>query len=374
MVASAYRLEGGYEEIKRLCYAGLDEFTLIQHTIDRLQRVVPFVSYCVHVDDPLSGLMTRVVVDQVMTEKQHRLYMEQIYFDEDYYFIRGMVRARATVQLLSDLTCGKLERAARYRVINGPLGLEHELISVCLTGRELWGGMCLIREKGRPDFDEPEAQFVRQIAPHIGAGLKMASLRTQGPAPDDTAAGVLILDERARVIRHTDVAERWMREMPDFGPRWKEGYGLPTPVWMVVGALRRALAPQTEAERNQVPRIIAQTRSGQWLTFHGSQTFSDGGQRSETTVIVEPSRPRELAWLRGAAYGLSERERAVVELVVQGASTKQIARELHVSEYTVQEHLSNVFDKVGVRGRQALVRRPFFDQLAPGLTASLGDR
>ncbi len=85
-------------------------------------------------------------------------------------------------------------------------------------------------------------------------------------------------------------------------------------------------------------------------------------------VIIEPSRPQELAWLRVSAYGLSERERAVVDLVVQGASTKEISQTLYISEYTVQEHLSNVFDKVGVRGRRALHKRLFFDQLNPGLT------
>ena len=82
-------------------------------------------------------------------------------------------------------------------------------------------------------------------------------------------------------------------------------------------------------------------------------------------VIVEPSRPQELAWLRVSAYGLSEREREVVDLVVQGASTEEISQALYISKHTVQEHLSNAFDKVGVRGRRALVKRLFFDNLYP---------
>jgi DNA-binding CsgD family transcriptional regulator len=64
---------------------------------------------------------------------------------------------------------------------------------------------------------------------------------------------------------------------------------------------------------------------------------------------------------------LSEREREIVDLVVQGASTKEISRALYISEYTVQEHLSNAFDKVRVRGRHALIRRLFFDNLYPTL-------
>jgi DNA-binding NarL/FixJ family response regulator len=97
------------------------------------------------------------------------------------------------------------------------------------------------------------------------------------------------------------------------------------------------------------------------------RTLADEGRQGETVVIIEPSQPRELAWLRASAYGLSERERAVMDCVAQGASTKEIAGALCISEYTVQEHLSHIFDKVGVRGRQALVQRLFFDHLAPGM-------
>ena len=62
----------------------------------------------------------------------------------------------------------------------------------------------------------------------------------------------------------------------------------------------------------------------------------------------------------------AERTRgAVVDLVVRGASTREISGALHISEYTVQERLSNAFDKVGVRGRRALVKRLFFDNLSP---------
>jgi DNA-binding CsgD family transcriptional regulator len=136
---------------------------------------------------------------------------------------------------------------------------------------------------------------------------------------------------------------------------------------MVVGALRKALKPETDRDLGGVPSVRVPTRSGRWLTFHSARTEPRDGRGGETMVVVEPSRPQELAWLRASAYGLSPRERAVVDLVAQGASTKEISLALHISEYTVQDHLSNAFDKVGVRGRHALVKRLFFDNLYPTL-------
>ena len=104
--------------------------------------------------------------------------------------------------------------------------------------------------------------------------------------------------------------------------------GLPAAVWTVVSALRRTLKPETERDRSSsVLRLRVRSRSGQWLTF------------------------------------LSPREREVVDLVARAASTREISQTLFISEYTVQEPLSNVFEKVGVRSRRELVKRFYFDAM-----------
>ncbi|MBK7725523.1 MAG: helix-turn-helix transcriptional regulator [Dehalococcoidia bacterium] len=48
---------------------------------------------------------------------------------------------------------------------------------------------------------------------------------------------------------------------------------------------------------------------------------------------------------------LSPREAAVLELLVQGATNKEIARALVISPRTVERHLANVYGRIGARGR-----------------------
>jgi len=52
---------------------------------------------------------------------------------------------------------------------------------------------------------------------------------------------------------------------------------------------------------------------------------------------------------------LTQREREIVRLIVEGASNKEVASSLNISERTVKGHLSNVFQKLGVADRLKLV-------------------
>jgi DNA-binding NarL/FixJ family response regulator len=57
------------------------------------------------------------------------------------------------------------------------------------------------------------------------------------------------------------------------------------------------------------------------------------------------------------AMGLSERERAVLELMSSGATNPEIGETLHISRHTVKEHCSAVYRKLGVRNRTEAVQR-----------------
>ena len=59
---------------------------------------------------------------------------------------------------------------------------------------------------------------------------------------------------------------------------------------------------------------------------------------------------------RAAGGRLSEREQRIAELVAQGHSNKQVAGAVFLSEKTVQNTLTRVYAKLGVRSRTQLTR------------------
>lgn len=52
---------------------------------------------------------------------------------------------------------------------------------------------------------------------------------------------------------------------------------------------------------------------------------------------------------------LTNREREVFELLVQDKTTREIAEQLFISEKTVRNHISNVMQKLNVKGRSQAV-------------------
>jgi DNA-binding CsgD family transcriptional regulator len=189
-------------------------------------------------------------------------------------------------------------------------------------------------------------------------GAAGAAGAVAGAAAGDDEPGLLVLAPDDSVATANRAAERWLDELGGDRPQ------LPVAVSSVAERARRqARGP---GGRGRGARAGVRTEGGRWVVVRGS--LLGEGPAAPVAVLVEPARPRELGPLLADAYGLTERERRVTELVAGGCSTRQIADRLHLSAYTVQDHLKSIFGKSGTASRGELVARVFFDHHVPGLT------
>ncbi|GAB3025304.1 hypothetical protein GCM10027051_32510 [Niabella terrae] len=61
--------------------------------------------------------------------------------------------------------------------------------------------------------------------------------------------------------------------------------------------------------------------------------------------------------LKAEEFKLTNREREIVVLIAKGYTYEQVAKELFISERTVGKHMQNIFTKVGVNNKVALLNK-----------------
>jgi DNA-binding CsgD family transcriptional regulator len=354
-------------KLNRLAHAGLDSFAYRERAIGDLRATLPFDAAAWWTTDPATALFTSCVFqpsppDHAICAGVHGNELG----DTDYNKFRVLARRTAKAGVLSVATGGQLERSDRYRHILAPLHYEHELRLALSDDSALWGGIALLREPGAPDFTPAEARHVASLGRFLTEGLRIGI--ALGAAQVDctpNGPGMLTVDEDLQILTMTPNAERWLDELtdgfpclPKVGSSW-----LPEVVRSVIARARQLHGSDTIEDR--MPRARVRGSSGRWLAVYASRLRKASPGPADTAVIIEEARPSEIAPLIMHAYGLSPREARVTSLVLQGLSTKEIAAEIHLSPYTVQDHLKEIFAKAGVRSRRELAATIFGQYHSP---------
>ena len=349
------------DDIARLSHRGLGirEFSLA--AARALRRRVPHDGVCVLTLDPATLLPTGEVLENGLPPEVTPRLTEIELREPDFNKFRQLARASQPAAGLSQATERELSRSTRYRELKQPNGFADELRAVLADDTGGWGAITLLREEGRDHFEAADARFLAELSPLLAEGIRRAVVLTALTADDghehEHEAGLVLLGG-AGAVESANPAARVL--LDELGADLESEAGLPVAVRAVASRARSG------AVENGMARARVRTRTGRWLLVRGSVLGE--GPAARTAVIIEPARLPELAPLIADAHGLTDRERAVTQRVAQGLSTQEIADALHLSPYTVQDHLKAVFEKMDVSSRGELVARLFFDHYVPRLT------
>ncbi len=338
---------------------------LCQRVHDAIAPLVPADRWCGFAVDPATLLPTNGYHDEGIAAEHLQRLLEIEHGVADWNQLPALARSASGVATLHEATAGDPAVSTRWRDVLEPAGLPHELRAAIRErrgdGSRTWGALVLLRASDDAGFTGDDTGAVARLAPGIAAGLRRVLVRQHLDHADDAReAGIIVLGGDPLEIRHaTPAARAWLAQLDEGGEST-----VPTCVLSAVHACRSSAPPAA---------IRARTRSGRWVTITAERMDHPGGNRRdrEFGVVVQPSRPSEVAAIIGAAHRLTRRESDVVTLVAAGRSNQEVARALGVSAHTVGDHLKNIFAKLGVATRGEMTSKLYHDHYLPRELAGL---
>ncbi|WP_336921048.1 response regulator transcription factor [Aquipuribacter sp. SD81] len=349
-------------DVDVLARAGLDLETFLGEALDSFSRAVPFVAACVASVDPATLLLTgtwKFGDLRGRDDHDHEWGLRE-YGTEDATSFRDLARRPDPAVAVGLVR--RDEQAATRRVedfMRPHYGYTDELRVVAKDRGQAWGGIALFRDPESGRFDEDDVATMDALSSSLCLGIRTGLLLSAGEETTSVASGpaVIIVGPDGQVKQFSaGAAERVSQLLGVISTPEADGM-----ITSLVGAARR----YARGEVDLPPRARVRSRTGMWHVLHASPMYGSGGLVGDVVVTIDDARPPDVVPLVVAAYDLTPRERDVTQLVLQGLDTKEIATSLHLSAWTVQDHLKSVFDKAGVRSRRELIARVYFDRYVP---------
>jgi DNA-binding CsgD family transcriptional regulator len=171
----------------------------------------------------------------------------------------------------------------------------------------------------------------------------------------------LTLDEGLQITSRTAASQSWLDALLPPGP---QGHAIPASVYNVAAQL---LAVEAGIDDRPASTRV-HLSDGFWLTLRAARLASDPPESDSLTpgsgsgpgnivVTIEEASATERMDLFSRAVGLTSREYELLGWLATGSDTRAMARQMSLSEHTIQDHLKSIFTKTGSRDRVSVMSR-----------------
>jgi DNA-binding CsgD family transcriptional regulator len=346
-VVSAWTRDRTRAAIEKLGGARLDWPAFGEQVAGPLRRSVGFDGYCLAQTDPDTLLAVRAVTENSPNKASQQRFWRIEHQLPDVNKLEWLARSGRPVGALSAATGGDLARSRRWDEIMRPAGVIDELRAALTIGGYCWGSLTLYRESGR-SFTDDDVQHLGQVLGVLAAGAR-GSWAARNPGSGARRAdgpGTIIVTTVGTPLTTTAEARRWLgRISPD--PRASQA---------IIYALTALItAPDTGQKASPAARVRTRTADGHWLDIHASP-LAPAMSGCDIAITIQAASAARVSSLLMRAYTLSARERQIAWLLLNGRTPAEIAEVLHISLYTVKDHMKAIFHKTGTHSRPELTR------------------
>jgi DNA-binding CsgD family transcriptional regulator len=360
--------------VSKLGDSTLDHQSLRSEVLAEVGRVVPFDAFVWPLCDPVTatGVAPRA---RIPCPEELPLLIRLKYLSRPARWT-GLAGLGPLATSLLRATDGDLSRSLLWDGALKRYGVSDVLSAVFADKHGCWGWLDLWRVGGGA-FSDTEAAYVRDLSAELAPALRrsiarqfswstndehgrsdavVAKLHVKSGLPGNRASrvelppqAVLTLDEDMAVVGETASTGDWL-DLLQPGPRPYQA--VPAEVLNVAAQL---LAREAGVDNHDAAARV-HIGSGRWAMLRATRMSAAGsGATPPLAVTIQECPPEARLDMFARCFGLTPRQRELLELASAGASTAAMAEAQGVTTYTVQDQFKQIFENCGVRSRAALL-------------------
>jgi DNA-binding CsgD family transcriptional regulator len=342
------------DRIRRMSVALTDSHALRLAVIEELRAVVGFDSYAWLMTDPHSWVGSSPLADVPCLRELPTLIRLKYLTEVNRWTALprpGLDRLHARTE--GDLALSLLGQHLQHRFD------VTDVASLAFIDRfGCWGFLDLWRSRPAQPFTADEATFLTRLVKPLTEGLRRCQAATftaqvDSPILAHADPAVLLLSADLTVVAQTGQAQQYVQLLvPPQGGRGP----VPAGAYNVAAQL---LAVEHGVD-DHPPRARVHIAGGTWLTLQAARIAPAGAavtsaEPAEIAVTIELASPTDRAAIYAPSHGFTARETEILNRLLTGADSRDLARSLYLSEHTVQDYLKNIFTKTGTRSRRQLI-------------------
>ncbi|MGT8905635.1 helix-turn-helix transcriptional regulator [Bacillus safensis] len=313
---------------------------------DELADICDFDAACITTIDPATLLSTGSFTDEPIEAIHNQLFQNE-FLKNDVHQHEDL--AKGPVHTASLVQSGEYLNSGRYHHILLPNGWADELRAALVIQGECWGIASLYRKKGKKPFHEKDIQAVSRQSPALAAKLRDELFKKRETEEDETAEhqGFLILSHDYHLLYGNEAGLHWLHTFQTF-EQIDDNTIMPRPLRAVGAKLLYGGGDQTAVSISRMP-------TGLFLSLQAFRLAQAAGQEEAVMIHIKRAQTSDILPYIAKTYRLTEREMNVLDCLIKGQSTKEIASTLFISTHTVHDHVKAMLEKTNLNSRRMLV-------------------
>ncbi len=371
------------DRIAKLVKTAPSRDKLIRETLRLMKTVIPFSSAVFFDVNPALLEFTGAFLDN-LNKDFLSLFFQKFHKREDAVLcLREFLKSGHVSMRGSDLVALKPHMCSCFYTEFLSKFDCHFFLATCFTvNQECLGYLIMWRAQADRDFLKKHPEIMRIVAPHIAQGLKdrqpsKKTVANQAISSEEerlieiinkrSPPGVLVFDQNNRLLYKNEQAETVLyllsKNWAQLDPSRNGQHGtIPAKVLKLCDELRVTSAAKNPDKTEEIAYLTST------LTF-GSEVYSlrallldkdiESNDLSPIIVLIEDISPADRFDLEKARdrYQLTFKEKEVVQLLFQGFTNKELAKELCIGTYTLKDHLRKIRQKMGVYTRTGIISK-----------------